>query len=318
MIKLAFSKKRLGGICLMSICSDGEPMLSPDTNALILTLLEEGHYVMIVTNGLITNAIEKCLEMPTELLNRLFFKVSMHFEEMEERGLLERFWNNIDRIKSSPCSFTIEYTTDDSSINSMKRMKNVCLEKLNGVLPHINIPRDERKINLGIYSKLSFDNYCNTWEKGEFSSGLFQYRKQFFGKKYGQFCYSGYRYLWVNLADGSSHQCYGTRTIQNFMDAKKRVKRIAMGDSCPYAHCYVCYTFFTLGTVNKPSYSHYNPTYYDIRNRSGSDGIDWVKQPFRDVFCMGIEQYEFSLIKKWVTNIKNTFAVWKIRDRSYD
>ena len=50
-IAKCLSKKRLGGICLINLTGNGETMLQPDIVPLITALLQEGHYVEVVTNG---------------------------------------------------------------------------------------------------------------------------------------------------------------------------------------------------------------------------------------------------------------------------
>lgn len=309
----AFSAKRLGGCCLISICSDGETLLHPQIVPIVTELLNEGHLVMIVTNGLVTTKIMELLNFPILEQSRIMFKISIHYEEMVRRKALDCFFANIKQIKKSPCSFSLEYTTDDDGLKLAEVIKDKCREELNGTLPHINIPRDERKINLGVYSKYSLSNYYSLWEAQGFNSNFFEYRKQFFGHKYKDFCYAGYRFLWINLEDGKSRQCYGTKPIQDFMNPSNKVYWIPIGHNCPFAHCYVCHTFFTLGIANVPQDGRYNANYYEIRNRCGTDGIEWVKEPFKFAFGEGIEKKEFSIIEKWLFDAYNDILRWKNR-----
>ena len=75
-IRKALSKERLGGICLINICGGGETLLPNKIVEYTRALLEEGHYVMIVTNATVTKRFDEISKFPKELLKRLFFKFS--------------------------------------------------------------------------------------------------------------------------------------------------------------------------------------------------------------------------------------------------
>lgn len=312
-IKKAFSFQRLGGTVLISICSDGETLLHPLISQIIDVLLHEGHYVMVVTNGVLTGKIQELLNLQSGMLDRLFFKLSFHYEEMIRENVLHVFYKNIELLHRSLCSFTVEYTTDDVSLKNVQKFKDSCMENLK-VLPHINMPRDERKVSFGILSKFSYMNYCKNWDDAKFDSEFFLYRKQFFCKKYKDFCYAGHRYLWVNLGTGYSHQCYQTVPLQNFMDWRKKIKWIPIGSNCLAAHCYVCYTFFTLGTTETPSYGTYCPSYAEIRNRKDFHKRDWVKPTYQKAFECGVERWECSNFEKRLVNMINRGLKWYRRE----
>ncbi len=313
-IKKAFSKKRLGGVCFINICSDGETLIHPMMVDIIRVFLSEGHYVMLVTNGTVTKAIKELLQLETEQKSRIFFKLSFHYEELRKMNMLRTFFDNVNLIVESPCSLTVEYITVDDTLNHIDEFKEVCLEGM-GTLPQINIPRDERKNNLGLFSEYSWTNYLAKVDEINIPSKFFDYRKQFFGKKYKYFCFMGGRYLWVNMKTGFSYQCYRMPPIQNFMkDINHHVKWIPVGNHCPEAHCYVCYTFFTLGCVDTPEYADYKPSYYDIRNRKDNQGRDWIKPIYKHAFECGVEKRELSAMGKKMVNIYNTYRKWRFRE----
>ena len=313
-IKAAFSKKRLGGICFINICSDGETLLHPMMVDIIRTFLEEGHYVMLVTNGTVTKTIKELLRLDDEYQSRIFFKMSFHYEELCKMNMLDLFFENVNILTQSPCSLTVEYVTEDETLDNIEEFKEICMKGM-GALPQINIPRDERKKNMGVYSKYSWENYIKKVASGNIQSSLFDYRVQHFGIKYKGFCHFGDRYLWVNMKTGYSHQCYRTPPLQNFMgDINKSVRWMPVGNNCLEAHCYVCYTFFPLGCVDTPEYGKYRPTFYEIRNRKDDKGRDWVKPTFRKVFECGVEQREYSVIERKIVNIMNCFKKWYYRE----
>lgn len=311
-MKKAFSKKRLGGTCFINICSDGETLIHPMMPSIIKCFLDEGHYVMVVTNGLLSNKIEECL-LIKENLDRLFFKLSFHYEEMERIGVLDTFFNNVNMIKKSPCSFTVEYITCDETLNEIEKFKSICNEKL-GVLPQINMPRRGRASNLGIESKYTWKKYLEMWDNTGIDSEFFEFRRQVFGKKYRDFCYAGERMLWIDMSTGYSRQCYSTPDLQNFMgELDKPVKWLAVGNNCREAHCYVAHTFMTLGIAPFPGYVKYKPTYGVIRNRICSDGTEWLKPTYKKAFRYGISGRNFSDLKKVIINKLNILLKWKDR-----
>ena len=65
-IRNALSKERLGGTCLLNFCAGGETLLSDDVIPVLKVLLEEGHYVMVVTNGSLTKRFEQIKEFNKE------------------------------------------------------------------------------------------------------------------------------------------------------------------------------------------------------------------------------------------------------------
>ena len=56
-IRKALSKERLGGTCLFNLCAGGETLLVAEILDVVMELLAEGHYVMIVTNGVLTKRL---------------------------------------------------------------------------------------------------------------------------------------------------------------------------------------------------------------------------------------------------------------------
>ena len=52
-IKECLTLQRLGGPCMMNLCAVGETLMAPYIVELSKNLLENGHYVTIVTNGTI-------------------------------------------------------------------------------------------------------------------------------------------------------------------------------------------------------------------------------------------------------------------------
>ena len=63
--------------------------------------MEEGHYVMLVTNGSITPRFNEIAQFSKENFKRLFFKFSFHYLELKRLNLMEVFFDNIKKIKDA-------------------------------------------------------------------------------------------------------------------------------------------------------------------------------------------------------------------------
>lgn len=308
-IRSAFSQKRLGAGILISLCSDGETLIHPKMPAIIRTLLEEGHYVVVVTNGTMSNRIRECIEFPADLLERLFFKLSFHYEEMEKAHMLDVFFQNVKMLKESPCSFTVEYIVCDETWENINQFKEICMDGM-GAYPHMNLPRDERRHNLGIHSIYSLKNFIKKYKELGIDSEFFTFREQLFGKKYKGFCYAGERSLWVNMGTGYSYQCYAQPPLQYFMDYNKPVKWLAIGKQCKSAHCYSNHAFMTLGVAPFPAGTEYCPSYAQVRDRKSVDGTYWLKPTYQKLFKETVCQDEYSDLKKYIVNRYNILLKW--------
>ena len=273
-IRKALSRKRLGGTCLLNLCGGGETLLAPYIVDLTRELLEEGHYVMLVTNGLPTKPIKELTEkIPAELQKHLIFKISFHFMELKLRGLLDKYLANISLIESSDISFTVELTPSDDEIPYIDEIKELCLKHL-GALCHITVARDVNKPEIPRLSSLSREEYIKVW--GQFDSPLFDFKMRIFGEPRKEFCYNG---LWggcINLAKGSISQCYGLRRTRIFENLSAPIDFCPVG-ICEKAHCYNGHTWLTMGMIPELV----TPTYLEMRDRVTNDGRHWVGEEMR-------------------------------------
>ena len=273
-IRKALSCERLGGTCLLNLCGGGETLLAPYIVKLTRELLEDGHYVMLVTNGLLTKRIlELTEEIPYELQKHLILKISFHFMELKSKGLLDKYFANIRLIERSDISFTVELTPSDDAIPYIDEIKDVCLKNL-GALCHITVARDESKPDIPILSTLSREDYIKVW--GQFDSPLFDFKMRIFGEPRKEFCYNG---LWggsINLETGSFSQCYRLRPIRIFDNPSIPIDFCPAG-KCEKAHCYNGHSWLTLGMIPELV----TPTYLEMRDRITPDGRHWVGEDMR-------------------------------------
>ena len=274
-IRRALSRERLGGVCLLNLCGGGETLLPDYMFDLVHALLEEGHYVMIVTNGTVTKRIREMVDMyPAELKSRLIFKFSFHYLELKKRGLLNLYFDNVRTVRDGGCSFSVEIAPSDELIPYIDDVKRECMEHL-GALCHVTVARDERRKEFPILTSLTREDYIRTWS--QFDSQMFDYKIRVFGEKRREFCYSG---LWggiLNLATGEYSACYRSPDRQNIMDDPDRPIEIRPVGRCNCAHCFNAHARLALGMIPELE----APVYADMRDRVDSEGRHWLQPAMR-------------------------------------
>lgn len=298
-VRVALSQKRLGGPCLINMCGGGETLLPPLVIDYIRELLEEGHYVMVVTNASLTKRMEALSKLPKNLLTRLFFKFSYHYLELKKRGLLEHFFENIRLVRDAGASFTLEATPSDELIPYIDEMKKASLENV-GAVCHVTVARNEAaEGNLPILTNMTDENYQKTWN--QFNSEFFNYKFSIFNKKRKEFCYAGDWSFVLNVGTGKMRQCYSSYFEQNIIeDPTIPIRFLAVGNNCSQYHCYNGHAFLCLGDIPE----HKCPTYATIRNRVCQDGSEWLKPEMKCFMQSRLYESneEYSEIKKIYVN----------------
>lgn len=294
-VRAGLSKERMGGPCLINICGGGETLLPPEIIGYIRVLLEEGHYVMVVTNASVTKRFEEMAQFPPELMKRLFFKFSYHYLQLKERGLLDRFVSNVKMMSDAGASYTIEATPSDELIPYIDEMKEFSIKNF-GAVNHVTVARNEAaKGNLPILTNLSYQEYEQTWST--FHSEFFEYKFSIFNKKRKEFCYAGDWSFVINIGTGIMQQCYCSYFEQNILDdPTKPIKFLAVGNNCNQYHCYNGHAFLCLGDIPE----HKAPTYATIRNRVCSDGSEWLKPEMKAFMSTRLKESneEYTVLQK--------------------
>lgn len=268
-IAKALSKKRLGGTCMINLCAGGETLIAEEIVDVAKAILEEGHYVMIVTNGSLTKRFEKIAQFPKELLSHLFFKFSFHYLELIRLKMIDKFFDNIKMMKEAGASFTVEITPSDELEPYIDEIKSVSMEKL-GALPHITIGRKDSD-DIPPLTNHKFDEYINIWK--DFNSDIFNYKTTIFGEKRNEFCYAGDWSGYLNLATGELRQCYCGMKLDNiYEDINRPIKFLPIGCNCTQPHCYNGHSFLSFGDIPELQ----APTYDKLRNRKCLDGTFWL------------------------------------------
>ena len=315
-IKRAFSKDRLGGTCLINLCAGGETLLSPDVIPTVRALISEGHYVMIVTNGSLTNRFEEIRDTFTAAEKaHLFFKFSFHYLELLRLNLLDRYFENVNMMHKAGCSLTVEMTPNDELIDRIGEIKEVCIKNL-GALPHLTIARDDRTGGIRHLSKLSWEEFLQTW--AVFDSELFNFKSAIFYKKRKEFCYAGDYSLYININSGIYKPCNCGRNLGNLY-TDKLIKFDAVGQ-CQLPHCYNGHYWIALGCIPIMEFARRNPrirvpTYAEERDRVLSNGEHWLAPSFQHVFSTRASETneEYSVAKKFFSVFRTCTNVGVLR-----
>lgn len=308
-IRKALSKERLGGTCLLNFCAGGETLLAEDVIPVIRALLEEGHYIMVVTNGTMTQRFEELAKFPKELLERLFFKFSFHYLELKRLNFMEKYFANVKMMERAGCSYTVEITPSDELIPYIPEIQQVCEEKL-GTLCHITIARDDRNKKIEILSKKNFEEYKKIW--GVFNSDLFKFKSTIFYKKRKEFCYAGDWSIYVNLSTGDTKQCYCGRELDNiYKNIEKPLKFEAIGCNCSQPHCYNGHAFLALGDIPELE----TPTYAELRNRvNKNNGKEWLNPKMKAFMSQKLYDNNPEYTEKEKKKINNTYKIQVIKE----
>lgn len=276
----AFSKKRLGGTALINICGVGETLMCEELVPVVKHILDEGQYVSIVTNGTISKAFDKMIELNLDF-SHLFFKFSLHYLELKRLGLLERFAYNVKCVDKAGGSFSIEIIADDNLIPYIDELKEYSISNF-GALPHCLVPRDENKSDLSIITDLSKDEFITTWSR--FESDLFDFKMEIIEKKQQtKYCEAGNWAYHMDLETGETYKCLGNSPyLENiYENIEKPIKCEAVGDGCWLPYCYNCQAYLAFGVVPEIADA---PTYYKLRDRVTIDGKHWIKESIKNIF----------------------------------
>lgn len=270
------SPERLGGICYFNLCANGETLLHPDTIDLVFGLTTQGHYVDIITNGTVSKKFDELIQrLDNNQQRHMFIKFSFHYLELIRTGLMEKFIDNVNKIKKSQISYTIEITPHDELVPYIDEIKIFSQEKF-GALPHITVARNDTTKNIDILTNLKKDDYTKLW--GQFDSQLFNFKYQIFNKKQTGFCYAGDWTLKLDLETGKYRQCYRGCELGNICEPGPMHFR-AIG-KCPLPHCFNGHAFLLFGNIPK----FHTPTYSSVRDRTMDNGDHWLKSDCNNFF----------------------------------
>ena len=272
----ALSRKRLGGICFFSICGGGETLLPEYLLEFVKGLLLEGHYVNITTNGTLTKRFLALEEFPKDLLEHLHISFSFHYLELKNRGLIDVFFDNVQRMKRAGCSILVQINLYDGYLPYIEEIKEICKEKV-GAWPQVAATRKEEAEGIQYYTRLSSEEYFEIGKK--FESPLFDFTHMNFNKKRREFCYAGVWSYTLDLYNGNLKSCYAEPVIQNiFEDISLPIKQKVVGHGCKSPFCMNSSHFMSMGIIPEID----TPSYAELRNR---EEAGWYTKTMKDFFA---------------------------------
>lgn len=283
----SLNPKRMGGICSINLCGNGETLLHPQIVESTELLLQDGHFVSIVTNGTVTKAIDYLCNLPEKIRSHIFFKFSFHYTELIRLNFLDLYFNNINKAHNSGISFTVELVASDGNIPYIEEIKKVCIENL-GVLCHLTDARANTTKDIVHLTKIPLDEHIKIWS--QFNSPLFDYRQKTWGQnRKNNFCYSGIWSFNLDLHSGKLKQCYrNSSTIQFiFSEINEPIHFLPCGHFCPSPHCFNSHIFDCLCGVIPEIES---PMYSELRNRILPNGTEWLKAPYKEIYSHKINE----------------------------
>lgn len=294
-IAKCLSAERLGGICLINLTGEGETMLQPDLVKLCRLLLEQGHFMEIVTNLTVKKVVDEFLTLPEELQKRLEFKVSFHYDELKRLGILDKFWVNLEAVQKSAYSFTLELMSSDSHMQSINEIIDLCEEHV-GAKCHVTVGRTESLKDKRLLTNYDKNEYVKKWSV--FDSAMFNFKMELLGVKRKEFCYAGDWTLFLNMHTGEARSCYAQPDSQNiFKQPDKPIRFRAVGCHCIQPYCFNGHAYLSLGAIPEMK----SPTYYDIRNRKRADGTEWFGEEAKEFFNSKLVESnsEYTNLKKF-------------------
>lgn len=276
-VAYATRRERVGGGCFFNLCADGETLLLPDIARYVELLAREGHYIEVVTNMVLTKKLEPLLELGPDVLSHVEFKCSLHYLELEKKGLLGRFADNVKAAWAAGASCNIEITPSDELVPEILAVKEYCMENF-GALAHLSIARNDATSGIERLTKMPLDEYHAAWD--QFDSSFFSFKNTVFGVKQTGFCEAGSWMYYVDMSTGNARQCYkGCRLGDVFEKPDEPLPSRPIG-RCLEPHCYNGHMLLTAGLIKGIT----DVGYGDIRDRERADGTHWLNPELKAFF----------------------------------
>ena len=284
----------------MNLCGGGETLIPAQVVDIVFELLKAGHFVTIISNGTLSQRFDQLIAFPEEYKERLMVKFSFQYLELKRLNLMNRFFDNIKRVRNSGISISVELVANDELISEIPTIKQICLKNL-GALCHVVIPRVNNDPTLKILTKLSEKEFLDTWSS--FDSPLFDFKRKIWSiPRKGEFCYAGAWSGALELENGNLYQCHCGALIQNlYEDIETPLNDLPVGTKCSLAHCYNGHAFLGFGDIPEMGIT---PTYAEFRDRVCKDGTHWLTPRIQAFFKTKLydSNKKWSKLKKFFYN----------------
>lgn len=253
----------MGGVTYFSICGAGETTLQNEIADITYSILKNGHYVNITTNGTIGKRLKEIVEKAGDYVSHLHFAFSLHYLELKRLGLLNTFFDNVNMVRTAGASFMVQINLCDEYIPYLQEIEDICIERV-GAKPQVAATRKEEKALQKIellteHTEAEYQKYGD-----EFDSPLFRFTMRNFNVKRKEFCYAGDWAGNLDLSNGRFRRCYSSYVFQDiFKNPDEPIRFLAMGTHCGSPFCMNSSHFMSLGVIPEIE----TPSYAELRNR---------------------------------------------------
>lgn len=301
-IDRAMSKDRWGGVTYFSICGAGETTLQNEIADITYSILKNGHYVNITTNGTIGKRLKEIIEKAEGYVSHLHFAFSLHYLELKRLGLLNTFFDNVNMVRAAGASVMVQINLCDEYIPFLKEIEEICIERV-GAKPQVAATRKEEKglQKIELLTEHTPEEYREYGE--EFDSPLFRFTMKNFNVKRKEFCYAGDWAGNLDLSTGRFRRCYSSYVFQDiFKDPDEPIHFLAMGTHCGSPFCMNSSHFMSLGVIPEID----TPAYAELRNRKEAgwytdDMMEFLSGKLYD------SNEKYNVIKKIESNIVGVY-----------
>lgn len=264
------------GICYISLTGDGETLLSEEVVDLAYHLLNEGHYLNIINNGTQTQNLEyMCRLLDEDCISRVMLTFSLHYRELQKRGLLEQFFSNIRMMRDRGFTVYIHMVLCDDYYRDCEEIRKFCITET-GICPQIGMIRNESdKDNERRVSGYTQEEYYKMADS--FHSPYFEMQKFLYEENCSkEYCYAGRLGALLNFTTGVMRQCVANdRPVQVFDDIEKEIDFEEVGFHCNSPWCY-CSTFQIFGMIANKDYPTYSMIFENGNNPYISENMRYA------------------------------------------
>lgn len=293
----ALSKERWGGVCYFSICGAGETTLQKGLEDIVLEILKQGHFVNITTNGTIGKRLDDIIFKVAGYVDHLQFAFSFHYLELVHLGLVDTFFENVNRMRDIGASILVQINLCDEYIPHLNEIKRLCIEHV-GSMPQVAATRKEERglQKIELLTEHTQQEYVNYGKS--FNSPLFNFTMKNFNVKRREFCYAGDWSGTLDLSTGILRRCYSSYIHQDiFKNPNEKIRFLAIGNCCGSPFCMNSSHFMSLGVIPEID----TPTYVELRNREEANWYNSTMKEFANT-KLADSNDQYSALKKVYSN----------------
>lgn len=275
--------------------------MQSEIEEIVYHIMKHGHYVNITINGTVGIQIKKIIDRNRKHISRLHFAFSFHYLELVRLNMLDKFFDNINKVKEAGASFLVQLNLCDDYLPHLDEIKRLCIENV-GAMPQAAATRKEetelRKIEL--LTEMTIDDYVMVGKT--FESPLFDFTMKNFNIRRHEFCYAGDWSGNLDLSTGILRRCYCSYLRQDiFKNPSEPIRFLAVGNFCGSAFCMNSSHFMSLGVIPELE----TPTYAELRNREEAGW--YTKEMLTTLNCkLSDANQQYGPIKKLGVNLVGT------------